>query len=318
MASNKSALTTNKLIDSIKRRAMIPSSNITFSDNDLIEFLNEEMNIGLIPSILQMKDEYLVFKEVVAIQPNNSIYPIPSRAIGNKLRELSYSDDGRNEYNMAQIELDNKASNNYLNQVGFYASQFYVQGSNINLHPSDFNYSGFLLFYYYMRPNYLVKDSSVAVIKDIDRTTGTITLNSLPTTYISDIDVDFVNSDSPNNIMSIDIPIISVNQLTKTVVVSPSLIPSNLKKGDYMPLAGESCIPNVPTELHSVLAQRVAMRVLESIGDTQGLTNAKAKLDEMEAKTGILVDSRVEGSPIKVKNRQMQYTLRGRFMRGTF
>ena len=318
MASNKSALTTNKLIESVKRRALVPSSNITFSDNDLIEFLNEELNIGLIPSILQMKDEYLVFKEIISIQNGNTTYPIPARAIGNKLREISYSDDGRNEYNMTQIELDNKVSNNYLNQGGFYASQFYVQGSSIHLHPNDFSYSGYLFFYYYMRPNYLVKDNSVAVIKDIDRTTGTLTFNSLPSTYTSGVDCDFINSDSPNNIMSIDVPLISVNQVTKTVVVDPTLIPSNLKKGDYMPIAGESCVPNVPTELHAILAQRVAMRVLEAIGDSQGLTNAKMKLDEMEAKTGVLVDSRVEGSPIKVKNRQMQYTLRGRFMRGTF
>jgi len=318
MAANKSALTTNKLLASIKRRTLTPISSITFSDDDLIEFLNEEMNIGLVPSIMQVKDEYLVYKDIITIQSGVANYPIPARAIGNKLREVSYSPNGTDEYNMTQIELDNKVSNNYLSQGGFYASQFYVQGSEIHLHPSDFSYSGKLFFYYYMRPNFLVKDNSVAVIQSVDRENGIISLKNMPSTYNAGVTYDLVNSDSPNGILGFDITPISVNTNTKTITIDPAQVPKNLKSGDYMPLAGETCVPNIPTELHPVLAQRVALRVLDALGDTQGLANAKAKLDEMESKTSILIDSRVEGSAIKVKNKQMQYTLRGRFMRGTF
>jgi hypothetical protein len=327
MASNKSALTTDKIIASIKRRTMMPESSITFSKDDLIEFLNEEMSIGVIPSILQMKDEYLVYRDVVAIQSGVSIYPIPSRAIGNKLREVAYSDDSVNEYNMTQIELDNKISNNFLSQGGFYASQFYIQGSDIHLHPSNFNYSGYLFIYYYMRPNFLVQDNKVGVITAINRDTGVITLDNIPSNYasissgittIKSTEFDFVSADSPNKIIAWDIAG-SVNAEEHTITLDdPSLVPISLKVGDYMPVAGETCVPNIPTELHPVLAQRVALRVLEALGDSAGLANAKVKLDEMEAKTGVLIDSRVEGSPVKIKNRQMQYTLRGRFMRGTF
>jgi hypothetical protein len=326
MASNKSALTTDKIIASIKRRTMMPESSITFSKDDLIEFLNEEMSIGVIPSILQMKDEYLVYRDVVSIESGVSIYPIPARAIGNKLREVAYSDDSINEYNMTQIELDNKISNNFLSQGGFYASQFYIQGSDIHLHPSNFNYSGYLFIYYYMRPNFLVQDNKVAVITAINRETGVITLDNIPTNYasvssgittIKAAEFDFVSCISPNKIISWDIPG-SVNSEEHTITIDPSLIPNSLKEGDYMPVAGETCVPNIPTELHPVLAQRVALRVLEALGDSAGLANAKAKLEEMESKTGVLIDSRVEGSPVKIKNRQMQYTLRGRFMRGTF
>lgn len=316
--ANKAALTTNKLLASIKRRIMAPISNITFSDEDLIEFLNEEMSIGLVPSVLQMKDEYLVYKGVVKVEQGQTSYPIPTRAIGNKLRELSYSDDGKNEYNMTQIELDNKTINSFVNQGGFYASQFYVQGSSINLHPSDFSYSGFLFFYYYMSPNYLVKDNAVATIKSIDRNAGTITLNNLPSTYNTDNVYDFINIDSPNNIITIDNPITAINAVTKIITMDATKIPATLKAGDYMSIAGESCVPNLPTELHAILAQRVACRALEALGDSNGLANAKVKLEEMESKLGVLLDSRVEGSAIKIRNKQMQYTLRGRFMRGTF
>jgi hypothetical protein len=49
-----------------------------------------------------------------------------------------------------------------------------------------------------------------------------------------------------------------------------------------------------------MLAQRVTMRCLEALGDQAGLTLAAAKLLEMEQKTGSLIDSRVEGAPLKV------------------
>src|SRR5574343_458795 len=101
----KVGMTTSKLLKSIKVRAMVPNSSITFSDEDLIDFLNEEMQIGMVESILQMKDDYLVFKEVVPIETSKKNYTIPERALGNKVREISFV-DGNNEYEMTQIAVD--------------------------------------------------------------------------------------------------------------------------------------------------------------------------------------------------------------------
>jgi len=81
------------------------------------------------------------------------------------------------------------------------------------------------------------------------------------------------------------------------------VIPQELQIGDYVAASNESIIPNVPTELHSMLAQRVACRCLEALGDMQGLQMANQKLAEMELKTGSLIDNRAEGSPLKVVNR---------------
>ena len=71
MASTvKAGLTTNALLKSIKRRAMIPDNQNTFTDQDLIDLMNEEMMIGLVPSVLQTKEEYFIFKQVVPLVSN--------------------------------------------------------------------------------------------------------------------------------------------------------------------------------------------------------------------------------------------------------
>jgi len=317
----KTGMTVTELLTSVKSRAMLPDANSTFSDDDLIAFMNEELLIGLVPSILQVKDEYLVAKKVVALEGTRTKYPMPERSLGNKLRDLAYSSDMRNEYEMTQINSDEKYSGIGMSVNTGYMRQFYVQGDSIVLYPDlNVTVTGYLFFYYYMRPNTLVKESKVATIKSIDKTNGIITLNSLPTNYTIDSTFDFVKRNSPHSILQIDVEVSNVQTSSKTITLTdPTQIPDTLQVGDYFTLAGESCIPNVPTELHVVLAQRVACRVLEAIGDTAGLSNANNKLAEMEGKTGILIENRVEGAIHKIRNRSTTRTIRGRsFGRGFF
>jgi hypothetical protein len=318
--ASKASLTTNKLLASIKMRCMIPSAQIAFSDDDLISFLNEEMLIGLVPTILQMKDNYLIYSEIVPLETGKPNYTIPERALGSKLNEVSYW-DGSNEFEMTQVNLDEKYIGIGLSRQFGFMRQFYVKGSDIIPYPEINNNQGVvgsLVFYYYMRPNSLVKDNMVGSIKSIDRTSGQLVLTSVPSTFSADQQFDFIRVRSPHSIIKIDVSVTDINLATKTITLNPTDIPKDLIVGDSISVAGETCVPNIPTELHPVLAQRVACRVLEAIGDTQGLTNANAKLQDMESKSGVLLDDRVEGAVHKIVNRGVLRNIRGRFSRGIF
>lgn len=303
----KGALTTNGLLKSIKRRAMVPTSQDTFTDADLIDFMNEEMMIGLVPTILNQKDEYLIFQEEQVLVANQANYPVPERALFNKLREVSYKldDQGGTEYEMSQIAVDDKYT--YLINAVENSNwrRFYMEGGDLVLFPKvGDSPRGSLVFYYYMRPNNLVVDSQVATVTGINRTTGVVSFAAnLPSGFTSGDAYDFIKARSPHNIIDIDKIALNANVQGKTITFAIGDIPDSLVVGDMVALAGESCIPNVPTELHSVLAQRVAQRVLEAIGDTQGLTNSQTKLAEMEAKMSAGLDNRVEGAPRKAVNR---------------
>lgn len=300
-----SGLTTDELIRSIKVRAMVPINQDTFTEDDIINFINDEMMLGLIPSILIEREEYLVGPAyIVPILPNISEYPLPERAIGNKLREVNYRDEMGNEYEMTRIAVDDRY--NYLMNTITTQNwkQFYVQGSSLTLFPkAGASPTGSLVMWYYLRPNNLVKSDAVGTITAIDRNNGKITVSSLPSKFAVDHTYDFIKRKSPHNILAFDLPVTAINTAAKTLTLDPASIPSSLQVGDVMALAGETNVPNVPTELHQVLAQRVACRILEGLGDSQGLQNAMAKLAEMESKTATLIDNRVEGAPRKVVNR---------------
>ena len=68
-------------------------------------------------------------------------------------------------------------------------------------------------------------------------------------------------------------------------------------------IATEAAIPQIPSDLHPMLVQRVVRRVMEALGDTEGLNNATQKMMEFEKKTMGIVDNRVEDSTKKVVNR---------------
>jgi len=160
-----------------------------------------------------------------------------------------------------------------------------------------------------MRPNELVSDSEASKVLNIDTLTGIITVDNVPTSFVlQDSDgigkeYDIISERSPHRNIAYDISATEINSAAKTITFNVTDLPSDLRKGDYINLAGESIIPQIPSDLHVVLAHRVAMRCLEALGDAQGLQLGNQKLSEMESNTHDIIDDRVEASPQKVVNR---------------
>lgn len=297
-------LTSSSLIESIKRRAMIPSNQSTFTDADFLALANDELKIGLLPSILSVQEEYYVFAERVQVESNKSSYAIPYRAIGSKLRDVFYVDNGGNLVEMSRISPDDKAL--YQNQVNTSRFVFYyVENNNIVVTPkTNATPTGELLFTYFIRPSDLVDEKRISVITNIQKNGNdvTFTVDKIHSDFSLNKKLDILQAKPGHRIRNIDVNAIELNTNNKTFKFNASHVDSDVEVGDHIALAGECMIPQCPSDLHPVLAQRVAARCLEALGDTQGLANANTKLQEMEVKTMQLVDNRVIGAPQKVVN----------------
>jgi hypothetical protein len=82
-----------------------------------------------------------------------------------------------------------------------------------------------------------------------------------------------------------------------------SFVFADILVGDYMCLANEAIIPQIPPDLHSGLAERTCARILASLGDQAGLQMSQSKITEIDGKQGSLLDNRVEGTPQKITAR---------------
>lgn len=115
--------------------------------------------------------------------------------------------------------------------------------------------------------------------------------------------IDFIKKKGAHRTYKFDV------KLGKTAV-SPTVIkfkttdiPQDFEIEDCVCSQFECIIPQIPSDLHSLLAERTCARILESLGDQAGLQMANDKISKMEAGQASMIDNRVEGSPRKVFNR---------------
>lgn len=379
-----SILKTGDLIRSIKRRAFIPSSQETFTEEELLMMATEEVNIGLVPLIQKMHEEHLVHYIDVPLIRDVTKYAIPSRAHGNKLRDVALIDENGNIFEMHRYSLneisDFTNTTTYINNRGFYLENNNVVLSNFDILPGMD-----LRFYFYMRPNHLVLESKGATINSIfetieidqinpktgifsnitsgEKTTITssnhglvsgqlvqisgsnttpsidgfheisyidannfsisfttsavgsfsgvfnaalevkkLTLSQMPTEFLDNSFFDFIQNTSPNKILHYDVRFNSINQTANQISFVSNHVP-DISVGSYINLVEETFVPNIPTELHPILAQRVAISCLEAMGDEQNKQSAERKLANMERDAGTFLDNRVEGASQKIKSR---------------
>lgn len=297
-----SFLTSETLIASVIRRSHIPESQSTFQDVDFLALANEETMFGIVPSVLKFHQEFFVSPAYVPLVPNQSSYAIPDRSIGTKIREIYYQDTQGNLREMARIEPEdipyyqNRSTTNY-------PRTFYIQNNSVVLVPDVLTgVTGNLVIKYYQRPNQLVTSDRVAVISNIDRTTGQIQFSAVPLIMSTSTPIDFLQTSSGHKCYSINIVPSAVNTTLNMITFNLADIPSDLIVGDRVALAGETNIPQIPDELHPLLSQRVVCRCLEAQQDIQGLQLANQKLSEMEQQLGSLIDNRAEGTPQKINN----------------
>lgn len=388
-------LTSDKLIESIKRKIAVPLSQVTFSEDDILAFCNEELQISLVPSILSFNEEYFVYDEKIPLESNKNRYPIPTRAIGMKLRDVMWESTGGTIYEMTRIEASDKAF--FQNDQGTNGGphKFYLENNDVVLNFQSLSApSGSLVLFYYRRPNQLVVDSRAAIINNFvyDLTVDNaliaagdvLTINSVDfeavssaptgnqfligassietaTNLVTSINANGIVSASNGNPSSDEITVVSSSRTLDISVTGTGLIfasdtiglnfdsiPENITNssivdilqtkpghkfygidvqlsssaisdtvirfsaddisddiviGDYVCLANECIIPQIPPDLHNGLAERAALRVLSSLGDQQGMQASQQKIAEIEKAQGLLVDSRVDGSPEKILNR---------------
>lgn len=144
----------------------------------------------------------------------------------------------------------------------------------------------------------------------IPTTTQGIDFDSVPSIFGNGDVIDFLQTRPGHKTYEYDVTIpatgISGNSIyfnSQDVPMPGNVSAQGLVPGDYICLANEAIIPQIPPDLHNSLAERTCARILASLGDQQGLQTSMAKIQEMDGRQGTLLDDRVEGTPQKVTAR---------------
>lgn len=400
--------TSDDIVAAVQRKIAIPLNQRTFVPEDILAFGNEEMMISQVPDILIYHQEYFVHTENVTLLPNVTRYPIPDRALGQKLRDLFYVDTNGNLYEMTRVNSNDKAYWQRETATTNLMQKYYIEGNDIVLAPQNISSpTGSLQFSYFLRPNQLVPNARAATaqsfFKEIvldnasivagdtitidsgnnpivftavagapssqefqigvtsiitatnlavaisnqgiytanngspasnivsifyELVTSTVTTSNsagfniltpiniqftglLPAHIIDGIKIDFLQTKAGHKTLAMAILLPTGSVSDDSISFAQGVIPDNFIIGDYICQEYECIIPQIPSDLHSGLAERICGRILAAQGDMQGLQMVDAKLQQVQRAEGSILNNRVEGSTQKVtQNKSMVSWLR--------
>ena len=283
--------TTLDLIKNIKLRGSMPSANDLFSDSDYLRILNDEMVVTIVPLLNKVNEEYFLSYEDKSISSGVSHYRIPKRAIGSSLRDVQLIEANGNVISLPRLFEEDKTTLNN-NQTGYF-----LKGNQVVLSPTPTSDTQILRLAYFRRPSQFVLPASTCQIASIDTNLNQVIVGSVPSTFTTNILVDFVQGSSPYDILDMDQVIVGVSGTTLTF----STIPQDLAVGDYISLASEACVPMIPEELVPTLVQSALCVCLSSKKD-KSVEFEMQRLEQMKSSLLKMLSPRTKSNDIKIRN----------------
>lgn len=284
------AYTTDDLLKSIKQKAFVPTSQITFQDDDILEMATNELYDTIVPLVLTTREEfYVTSKDVATAGTTSAKIDIPERAIGIAVRELS-AINGTTELNLTRYDIESLAG--FVG--GGVTNGFYLQGNQICL-LGNTNYD--TRIYYHCRPGALVKTTKAAKVTAVDFVNNIVTVSARQPNWTAGAQIDFVKAAPGFDSLSTENTILS---LPSSTTIQVAKLPERLKVGDWVCTDNTSPVPQIPVEFYSYLAQLTAVQILDSLGDKEAKDSAASKLEKMEANALSMVTPRVVGEAKKV------------------
>lgn len=300
-------LLVENLLESAKVRSMAPIGQTTFTDANLLYIGSEEMLLEIVAEMMSVREDFFLTRKTVAIEANVAHYAIPKRAIGTALKFVYYIDAQGRELPLQRAD----ASNSYqYAAAGSRPSAISIEGDEIVLMPAPSTAVGSIEFGYYAKPSRLVATTSCAKITAISSSLGTTTFTvdtDLTASLVTGNSIDLVSAQSPFLMWADEIAITGISTTTiqvATANVSNAAGTVEPQVNDYICPTGFSNIPMLPTEFHPALAQKLANRLMFSLGHLDKLQVGEQLAERMMKRALKLIKNRVETAPERAVNRR--------------
>lgn len=286
-------LSTAELLASIKVNGAIPENQDQFSDAVILELADEVMQQTLLPVIMATKEEYFVFEQRFPITAGQKSYRLPSRSIGGVLRDVMI-ECGTASRSLMQMNPEDIETTRTGQPVAFY-----MQSSSLILYPTPaMTDNSVLNMKYFVRPAMLTAVTNASRVSAINTATNTVTLQSMPSVFLSGSILDFTKGTAHYEPLSIGHVITSIVGST----VQLTALPTGLEVGDWISLNGYSPVPSIPEDYHGVLALLTASKILQSLGQSDQEAALIAKAEISINRLGAVLSPRVLGEPKKYRS----------------
>lgn len=327
-----------ELIQDVKDRASIPDEDERISNEIILKVLNQVLDEHIYPDLLKISEEFNVVKKLVNLAADNGtaafpgqVIPLPRRAYGRVLREVKYYDGSDNLYNIPYISLQDE--DRFLKGISYGAIPigFYFIGDAIKLIGPNINLLnvGKLVLHYIIEPNTLVNTSTEYVpVLDVNYSAGMLNfvvdanvqaLYPELATYCptSNTKLFDLYRKSSGSMLAADIVLTRQTNVFSTdqLVAANVLDIENFQEGGFpvtapydadliLIPAGRTQYSTIPYEMDNLLAQIAVGRILDMIGDTEGLRVNDTRVKDLYLSVTSALGNRIRGESKKIVNRR--------------
>jgi hypothetical protein len=322
--------TIQDLILDVQDRISLPlDDDDRWSTTALVRAFNNALDDKLTPDLVSEGSNYLVHRDVIALKVNGvSVYPLnsvplPVRAVGRALREVKYLPAGKTkieeELNCPAISLEEKDM--FVESNDLYTSEVpYVFIENDNLRLVGGSPDGSIVFYYSLEPSTLENTSGkYATVTNWSNSTITATAGAAWDTHQATGTTKFVDiyRKSTGAILKSNVRAVrSSNTYTISGLSAEEIAQLQSNQSGGFPVSGpyesdllllpaaKSEFATIPYEFDQLLVLYVCERVLESLGDTDGLQVVMAKIKETRDSISRVTGNRLQGERRKLTDRR--------------
>ncbi len=300
MADFATGCLVDTLAANVNLKCLNPISNNTYGLSDIVALMDNELSLGVVPLLKKTQQDYFVYNVDVTIVNGKSAYTMPTRAVGNALRDVVLVDSGGNEVALNNLEREYIKVQFPFNFVpSIWSFGQYLTANEVNLYNTLIqSYTAYKLrFITERRPGGLTLSTNCGQITAV--TGNVLTLSNVDSAWTTDTTFDIINQLPPFQSIADDATItaISGSQITLTTV------PDGIAKGQWVCPAMLSCIPQIPYEMFPLLTERTVATIAEGLDMSQLLAASKAKIEAFEGNALALARPRVTGSPKVIINK---------------
>lgn len=291
--------TSDELIENVKRITHLPTSTGTYDTDDFLALLDFVMQGTILPIIVGVRQNH--FLRYTDFELNDdSQYRIPTRAIASGLQAM------QNVISNYLQPIDLVYVTELTSTIGSPTTNYcgYITRNVVNVKPSPGN--GQIRMWFNDRPGKLIATASAAAVGSIDSTTQ-ITATSVPATFTTGRTYDLVQGKPPFDTLAYDI---TVSNIASTTITFDEALPSSLQDGDYLCLAGEAPVAQIPAEVWPLLVQGTAVKINEAQGYSQKLSESKDAFKQMREDALTILTPRVEQQAPIIRNNVLRPGIR--------
>jgi len=309
------AYTTDDLLSRVKARAQMPAADGRLTDADVFAILDDSIRSSVARIVYNADDGRTVKSQ--ADQPITSgvaRYRIPDRAVAAGVYGVVLVDSAGNEVSSSYKDTADiwRYQGGYGDGVGWKYDHT-IEGDEIVLLPTPSQTDGSLRIKYRRRPSRLVPVSSCAVVS-VALANAITTAAAVPSSWGADEILDLIESTPNADTLGDDVAGSGIGGASITVVAG---VPAELAAGDFVCLAGETCVPQVPQAAIPFLTVLGAYEVCVTLGDREGAAGLERLVSTRKREAMALIAERSRERQVVI-NRSSHLRQGGRGYRGSW